>query len=254
MGSARTVNPNPPANPDYETTTPSFPAAQNQTQKSSVIGSVIGGVAFLVLLSLGVFLVLCRRRRRGQPRGGFQRDMMVSRTAELNGNAGGQIRKETLLGAERDRLPTVGPSSSTTPLQEAFERDRDDRSSISTSTEFCVTQGTRTPGASAISCTSTASLEKTPDVPILPLIPVLINPLQSLSQLTAPSRARTDRQMQIEQKIIELQGRYITASGSGEEKGRTRAELKERIEKAKELRESEWAYGGEGEVPSALLD
>ncbi|KAK1223539.1 hypothetical protein PQX77_013588 [Marasmius sp. AFHP31] len=63
-----------------------------------------------------------------------------------------------------------------------------------------------------------------------------------------------DREMQIEQKIIELQGMFITASGTGEEKDRIRSELKERIEKVKDLRESEWAFGGEGEVPDVLID
>ncbi|KAJ8089921.1 hypothetical protein PM082_018499 [Marasmius tenuissimus] len=64
----------------------------------------------------------------------------------------------------------------------------------------------------------------------------------------------TDRQMQIEQKIFELQGLFSTANGSGEERSRTRAELKEKIEMMKNLRESEWAYGGNGEVPNILID
>ncbi|KAJ8093696.1 hypothetical protein PM082_009556 [Marasmius tenuissimus] len=69
-----------------------------------------------------------------------------------------------------------------------------------------------------------------------------------------PLRARTDRQMQIEQKIIELQGRFITACGSMEEKSRVRAGLHEKIEKLKDLRESKWAYGGEGGIPEDLID
>ncbi|KAJ8093687.1 hypothetical protein PM082_009546 [Marasmius tenuissimus] len=92
------------------------------------------------------------------------------------------------------------------------------------------------------------------DIPVLPLIPVQINPPVSPDYLKKPSRARTDRQMQIEQMIIELQGRFITACGSGEGKTRVRAGLHERIEKLKDLRESEWAYGGKGEIPQVLID
>ncbi|KAJ8093729.1 hypothetical protein PM082_009589 [Marasmius tenuissimus] len=205
-GLARITDPTPSTNPQYEGTASSSPAAaQDQDRRSIIIGSVLGGVVFLLLSILGAVLALRRRKEREGPR-------------------------------------------------EDFGRYQDDRSSVSISTDLCITQGTQTPSASAVSCTSASSSEKASDTSILPLIPVSINQLPSVSQSTTPSRARTDRQMQIEQKIIELQGRYITASGSGEEKGRTRAELKERIEKAKELRESEWAYGGEGEVPSALLD
>ncbi|KAK1223540.1 hypothetical protein PQX77_013589 [Marasmius sp. AFHP31] len=189
----------------YEGIASSSPAAQGQDRKSIIIGSVLGGIVFLLLSILGAILVLRRRKRREEPR-------------------------------------------------EDFVRYQDDRSSVSTSTEFYVTQPTQTPSASTVSCTSAASSEKASNIPILPLIPVSINPLPSLSQSTIPSQGITDRHMEIEQKIIELQGRFITASGSGEEKARTRAKLKERIEKVKELRESEWAYDGGGEVPDVLID
>ncbi|KAJ8089928.1 hypothetical protein PM082_018506 [Marasmius tenuissimus] len=49
-------------------------------------------------------------------------------------------------------------------------------------------------------------------------------------------------------------GLFITENGYGEEDSRTRAELKERIEKVKDLRESEWVYGGSEEVPNILID
>ncbi|KAJ8093689.1 hypothetical protein PM082_009548 [Marasmius tenuissimus] len=92
------------------------------------------------------------------------------------------------------------------------------------------------------------------NIPIPPPIPVSIYPPRLPAHLKAPSRARTDRQMWIEEKIMELPGRFITASGSVEEKGRTRAELQEKIEKIKSLRESQWACGGKGEVPEDSID
>ncbi|KAJ8093711.1 hypothetical protein PM082_009571 [Marasmius tenuissimus] len=87
-----------------------------------------------------------------------------------------------------------------------------------------------------------------------PLVPLSINPPPSPAHLGAPSRARTDQQMQIEQKIMELQGRSITVGGSAEEKNRVRADIRERIDKLKGFRESEWAYGRKGEVPEGLID
>ncbi|KAK1234448.1 hypothetical protein PQX77_002352, partial [Marasmius sp. AFHP31] len=113
--------------------------------------------------------------------------------------------------------------------------------------------GKRSLAVSSISGTSSIGSEETSDIPIPPLIPVSIDPPPSPAQLKAPSRARTDRQMQIEQKIIELQGRFITAGGSVEEKIHMRAELQKRIEKIRDLSESEWAYGGEGGVPEHLI-
>ncbi|KAJ8089917.1 hypothetical protein PM082_018495 [Marasmius tenuissimus] len=60
--------------------------------------------------------------------------------------------------------------------------------------------------------------------------------------------------MQIQQNIFELQGLFITENGYGEERSRTRAKLKEKIEKVKDLRELEWVYGENGEVPNILID
>ncbi|KAL0057252.1 hypothetical protein AAF712_016114 [Marasmius tenuissimus] len=88
--------------------------------------------------------------------------------------------------------------------------------------------------------------------------PLLYSSERPLSPLRSPSRARTDRQMQIEKKIFELQGRLITVAGAGQEKTRAREALREKIDKVKQLKDSDWALqegpGSGGEVPAILRD
>ncbi|KAJ8093730.1 hypothetical protein PM082_009590 [Marasmius tenuissimus] len=215
-------------------------ASRIQNHRSIIIGSVTGGVVILLLVLLGVFLH--RRRARKQPCEGFRRDMMVLKTAKA-----GKPRREKAQEGNRN----MDANSSNTPLQDDFGGDQNNRSSVSMSTYSPTSTATRTQAASAVSFSTTSS-QGTSGIPILPL--VSLTPPLSPFHLRSPSRARTDREMQIEQKIIELQGMFITAIGTGEEKNRTRSELKDRIEKVKDLRESEWAFGGEGQVPDILID
>ncbi|KAL0070323.1 hypothetical protein AAF712_002510 [Marasmius tenuissimus] len=145
--------------------------------------------------------------------------------------------KSSTGGTELERVEdtskqgVVDPMSSTT-----------DRNSVSTSASSRTSAGASTFVTSAISGKNEASSEGASDISISSLVPTLI------------SRARTDRQMQIEQKILELQGRLIALSGPEGKKTRARAELQEKIQKVKDLRESEWAFGGKGELPDVLID
>ncbi|KAJ8083618.1 hypothetical protein PM082_009493 [Marasmius tenuissimus] len=132
----------------------------------------------------------------------------------------------------------ANPNTSITPLGMDFEKGQDGRSSRTTSVYSRSSARTQTAD------TASANFAGCPEAPVLPM------PIPVGADLETPYRGRTDRQMQIEQKIIELQGRLITASGH-EESG-TRAELMGRIEKLKDLRESGWAYGAREKIPDAL--
>ncbi|KAL0061287.1 hypothetical protein AAF712_011905, partial [Marasmius tenuissimus] len=236
----------PPSTPSSSSAaTSSLSVSQYENQKAkNIIGSVIGGVAFLLLILLGAVLVVRRRRRRGQPHEKFRWDRMVLNVMDTNVGARAPMIEKGTGGSEgTSRSPKVDPIPSTTPLEEDFLGDEDDGSSCSTSVYSRASAGTRTLAASTISGKCAASSKIALDNPVPPISPIY---------LQAPSRARTDRQMQIEEKIIKSQGGLITVSGSEEEKGRTRAELEQRIEKLKSLRDSEWAYGGKGDIPVVL--
>ncbi|KAJ8093723.1 hypothetical protein PM082_009583 [Marasmius tenuissimus] len=231
--------------------------AQDKDPKPIIIGSVIGGVIFLASVVI-LFLLLrrqCRRRGRTDHPEGFCRDMMVLNTVETNISNQSPKREILLAGDEEGKHLELDPTSSTTPLQEDFEGYQfDDRRSLSTSVSSRSSGGKRSLSVSGISSMSAVSSAEAPHIPIPPLTPVSLNSPPSSAHLRVASRARTDRQMQIEEKVIELQRRFITTDGTDKERDGTREELQERIERVKGLRESEWAYGGEGEVPEALVD
>ncbi|KAJ8093727.1 hypothetical protein PM082_009587 [Marasmius tenuissimus] len=235
--------------------TPSFTNPQTPNGNSSkaiIIGSVIGGVVFLASAVVSILLLLrhCRRRGRTDHPEGFHRDMMVSRATRTNFGTRIPKREDKKLVAKHSRHDTV---SSTTPLRGYFgEDEEDDETSSFTSIYSFESSSKQSLATSGISSTSAASSDGESDTFVTSLIPVSISSRWSPTPLREPSRARTDRQMQIEQKIIELQGRFITASRT--EENRRKAELQERIEKVKDLRESEWAYGGKGEMPEVLVE
>ncbi|KAK1220504.1 hypothetical protein PQX77_016725 [Marasmius sp. AFHP31] len=226
--------------------------------KVIIIPSVIGGSVLLLLTAFLLWSLLRRRHRRmrNTPSDDFRKDMMVLTRVDPTPPGSHSRNERARVMTEGGKKPELDLISSTTPLQEGFDEGQDDRSSFTGSVYSRTSAGTQTLAASGISGKSEAHFEEGSEIPIPPLIPIPSSsyPPPSPLHLRTPSRARTDRQMQIEQKIIELQGRFITASGSGQEKVRTRAELKDRIERVKELRESAWAYGGKGDVPDDLID
>ncbi|KAJ8083614.1 hypothetical protein PM082_009489 [Marasmius tenuissimus] len=218
-----------------------------------IVGSIMGALAFIVLLIL--LLICLRRRGRKRHHEVFRRDMMVLEKLDSNGGTGTPRREKSLGEFEKGNNCEFDPISSITPLHDDFGRELDYRSTIAGSVYSRLSADTRTLAPSGISGVSTAYTEGASDIPkVPPLMPIAGIPTPSLPHFQVPFRAKTDRQMQIEQRIIELQGRFIAASGSEEEKGRTRAELKDKIERVQQLRESQWAYGGKGEVPDVLID
>ncbi|KAJ8083617.1 hypothetical protein PM082_009492 [Marasmius tenuissimus] len=224
-----------------------------EDDKNIIIPSVIGGCTMILVVFLVWFFLRRRqRRKKDAPSEEFRREMMaltgVDPMPPVTYHQTGYSRVRG--AAENDR--DVDPTSSTTPLREDFEGEQDDGSSQATSSYSRTSAGTQAPGASDRFGRSEPGSEGVSEVPMLPLIPVSSNLTLSTPEPRTPFRAMTDRQMEIEQKIIKLQGRLITTSGPGQEKSRMRAELMNRIEKLKTLRQSDWAYGSEGKVPSVL--
>ncbi|KAL0573189.1 hypothetical protein V5O48_008761 [Marasmius crinis-equi] len=225
--------------------------------RAIIIGSVVGGTMAIVFLLLLLFLTL-RRRRTMQRRSDMAEDvfykdkMVVERRVSIDGGGAGvgfaQKGKDT-------RRENMDPDSPTTPLREDFE-DRQSAASSLYSAESAAASRVGSGINPALPTIGTTPLEtmfgsgRLVESPP-PLIPISSSP----TPFRTPSRARTDRQMLIEQKILELQGRLITAQGSDQEKTRVRAMLKERIEKVKELRESDWALhegNSGGDLPDIL--
>ncbi|KAJ8093741.1 hypothetical protein PM082_009601 [Marasmius tenuissimus] len=236
------------------------PTTPKKTLTEIIIGTVIGGTAFLVLVVV-VFLLLrrhYRQRERIEHPEAFHRDLMVVKTVTTETSASSivsswswkQRREKRRLGGNKGSRDSVAASiNSTTPLRETPE---DDRSSVVSGSSLYTRSSAD--ASSSISSTDASSSDAASYITTQSLTPVSVHPSSSPAHVQSPSRARTDRQMQIEEKIIELQGRLIAVSGSGQGSVRTRAELEQRIEEVKDLRESEWAYGGEGEVPDVLTD
>ncbi|KAJ8090808.1 hypothetical protein PM082_024989 [Marasmius tenuissimus] len=213
------------------------PAGAKKTK--FIIGSVIGAVLFVLLVLSGVVFVVRRQKRRGQPREGLRWDMMTLDTGETVASAMSPRGRKGPGEAEgTSKHMEVKSISLTTPLQERFVGNDNDRNSVFTSSSFRTSTGASTLAASVVSGESKSSSKGG----ISPLSPGSI------------PRARTDRQMQIEQKVLELQGRFIASDVPKADKDRTRAELQERIQKVEDLRESEWAYGEEGKIPDVLID
>ncbi|KAK1221300.1 hypothetical protein PQX77_015892 [Marasmius sp. AFHP31] len=245
--------------PDSTAVSPASPTAvgtgspEQREDLKVILPTVIGGCT-LILAAFIVWLFFRRRqrRRKNAPSEEFRREMMALTGVDPMppGNYH-QAEYSRVKGAtENDR--GVDPTSSTTPLREDFEGEQDNGSSYAISSYSRTSAGTRALSSSGCLGTSTAISDDTSEVPMLPLIPISSNLTLSSPEARAPFRAMTDRQMEIEQKIIELQGRLIATSDPGQDKSRMRAELMGRIEKVKNLRESDWAYGAGGKVPSVL--
>ncbi|KAL0564873.1 hypothetical protein V5O48_017165 [Marasmius crinis-equi] len=233
-------------------------AGSHKDTKAIIIGSVVGGVAAIVLLLLLLFLIFRRHRRatRRESAAGedvFYKDKMVVERQDSVDGAGtgvGFAQKEKDIGRE-----DLDPDSPTTPLREDFEDERSAASSLYSEESAAASRvgSGIDSGLPTIGTTPLASMFGSRGLveSSAPLTPSSGSP----THFRSPSRARTDRQMLIEQKILELQGQLITAKGSEQEKSRVRAMLRERIEKLEELRKSGWALSegnGGGDVPEAL--
>ncbi|KAL0570292.1 hypothetical protein V5O48_011669 [Marasmius crinis-equi] len=183
----------------------------------------------------------------------FYKDkMVVKRRASIDG-AGEGVR---FVQKGKDiRREDLDPDSPATPLREDFE-DRQSATNSLYSAESAAASRVGSGINSGLPTIGTTPLENMFGSGRLvesppPLIPTPSSP----TPFQTPSRARTDRQMLIEQKILELQGHLITAKWSEQEKTRLRAMLKKRIEKVKELRESDWALhegNSGGDMPEIL--
>ncbi|KAL0564494.1 hypothetical protein V5O48_017551 [Marasmius crinis-equi] len=220
-------------------------------------------MAIVLLLAL-LFLIL-RRRRRTMRRestagedGFYKVRMVVERRVSMDG--AGTVVGFVQKGKDTGR-GNLDPDSPTTPLREDFGDKRSDASSLYSASSLSSADSTTTSRVSSGIDSGLLTIGTTPSENMCSsggliespasLIPISGSP----ARFRSPSRARTDRQMLIERKILELQGLLITAEGSEQEKTHVRGMLRERIEKVNELRESDWALhegSAGGDMPEIL--
>ncbi|KAL0564872.1 hypothetical protein V5O48_017164, partial [Marasmius crinis-equi] len=220
----------------------------------AIIGSVVGSIVAVALLLLLLFLIRRRRHRTMQRRGDMGEDafynnkMVVERRASID-SAGavvgfGQKRNTGREDSDRDSSLREDFEDRRSAAGSPYPADSAAADRLSTGFNWTLPSIGTTPIETMFG--SGGLVESS-----APLIPTPVSP----APFQSPSRARTDRQMLVEQKILELQGRLITAKGSKQEKTRVRAMLRNRIEKVKELKESDWALhkGNTGDdVPEIL--
>ncbi|KAG7087136.1 hypothetical protein E1B28_013117 [Marasmius oreades] len=179
-----------------------------ENNKAVILGCALGGSMFILVSLLLLFAWRQRRHRKGR-----SRDTM-SRTSSIMFYRDEMVRAIARRLTFRKEDPTEDTSSSTATFTGSF-KEKQARNSM-----------------------SLAGLDVLEKHDVNPLAP------------TEPKDAfwaRTDRQMEIEQKIIELQSRLISASPLEKDW------IMDRVKKLKELRNSDWAYGRDGaEVPEVM--
>ncbi|KAF9264415.1 hypothetical protein L218DRAFT_998770 [Marasmius fiardii PR-910] len=203
--------------PPIATSSPDSSGGRSKSSKNTkpiIIGSVVGGTILILLVLLLIYLH-CRRRsgplRNTNSMGPdvFYRDKMVQ---AIGRRLSLNVHQSEYAMEERIN------SSSTTPLREDLDGSHDQEFSTECGTSVGILGGDIVESSDSI---QTGNL----------------------------SRARTDRQMQIEQKILDLQSQLIKASAS------EREHLRGRIEKLKDLEDSPWAYEKDGdELPEIMKE
>ncbi|KAL0062827.1 hypothetical protein AAF712_010281 [Marasmius tenuissimus] len=221
--------------------------SKHQSNIAATIGATIGALAFLIF---GPFLILHYRRRNegrywrpGRARA-FHGESMIQRREE------NQLERKTI---RNNRDSTFEPLSSTTPaplivnygdvnVSAASDASHSRGDSGSTLDHTLYTNPETESGKEATSTLELASTEITHEY----------------------IRPRTDRQMEIERKIFELQGQIIRLndqSRSSMNRSSTPMSmdpevlnLRERVARLTELRGEEWAMELAEKVPLEMLD
>ncbi|KAK7437225.1 hypothetical protein VKT23_018667 [Stygiomarasmius scandens] len=216
---------------------PGNTASSGSSQHSKVraiVGGVIGGVFFLLLLTA----VLCFWRRRARKRlsssastSTFQRDLMVRSKSDSPSAQGLQMRDSQVFqfGAFEKVSPSRRASSSS--IDDADEKTPSLANFTSSPTRRQSTRPT-SPTATSIYTDYTQSTEVQYDSAV-PRIP-----------------ARTDRQMEIQEQIMDLRGQMIGMVDSGN--AGELSTIRERIKKLEEAQSSEWALEMSDVPPSGL--
>ncbi|KAL0572879.1 hypothetical protein V5O48_009092 [Marasmius crinis-equi] len=231
IGTQSTIPPSEPASsvasPLFSTTAP---ASRTRKPRTGVIaGATIGAVVAIAIIALLVWLLVFRRRRR--------RQRILSHSEE-----DGAFSREKMI-KEREPTPNVLQPSAIPSLTVTNARDSLD------------TNGAAAVASNRLSAvpSRTSSFDDTTTVGD-----------KRDSYLPPPNTgtARTDRQMQIEQKMMELQGQLIAlnerskvprSQGRSSPEETQMEEIKERIEKLKVLMGGEWAMERSDETPAEIL-
>ncbi|KAJ8090111.1 hypothetical protein PM082_018694 [Marasmius tenuissimus] len=246
-GSSVTTFPSPPYSPtpvssinpvtESQTNSPlssSLPSVATATSKNragTIAGATIGAVAGIVLVLLGVLLLLQRRRRQ-------------RRSTPIRDDDPETFSRERMI---KERDPTSHPASHTSHTSHTREYEAIPTIVVNHSKTNTPTAGLSVPPSRSSSMDDTTTIGDNRDSYIPP---------------PRPGTARTDRQMQIEQKIMELHGRLITLnerarspdSNASEPRSDTQmSETRERIEKLRGLMNGDWAREVDDEIPAEVL-
>ncbi|KAL0062843.1 hypothetical protein AAF712_010299 [Marasmius tenuissimus] len=225
------------------------PDSKRHMSIGTIIGAILGTLAFIVLL---LFLFCCRRRirQRNWPvrPGTFYGEKMIKRREE------DQIERKGI--ADRRASNSGLLSAATSALHIAGEVD-DSTSTVS--------------GASSSRRDSEATFER-PDYTIYTISEVGSSEVDATSTIEPASTEiaheyitpRTDRQMEIEWKIFELQGQIIRLSDRSKSSEIVPStpisidlemlKLREKVVRLRELQDEEWAREVTDEVPFEMLD
>ncbi|KAK1218994.1 hypothetical protein PQX77_018297 [Marasmius sp. AFHP31] len=154
-----------PASPSNPPTSPAPP--DNKKLRNIIIGVVIAGVAFIVLLIL-LFICLRRTGRKERP----EKFWRVLEEVDTNGGARSLRKNSTPGRTERGRHLELHPLSSTAPLQADFEGGQVKRSSFIGSVHSRARAGAPTLAAPSIFRESEAHFGEESAIPIPPPLPI----------------------------------------------------------------------------------
>ncbi|KAK7437230.1 hypothetical protein VKT23_018672 [Stygiomarasmius scandens] len=201
----------------------------SNSNMGAIVGGVVGGVFFLLLLTAA--LCLWRRRARVESPSTstmFQRELMVRSKSD---SPSAQVKDSQVFqfGASEKVSPSRRTSSSS--IDDADEKTPSLVKYTSSPTKREPTRPT-SPTATSIYTDYTQSTEVQYDS-VVPRIP-----------------ARTDRQMEIQERIMDLRGQMIGMVGAGNAGDLSR--IREKIKKLEEAQNSDWALEISDVPPSGL--
>ncbi|KAL0057860.1 hypothetical protein AAF712_015481 [Marasmius tenuissimus] len=204
--------------------------ASSKSTPGTIAGATIGAVAGTALTLLVLLLLLRRRHRQ-------RRSAPVRDDPET-------FSRERMI---KERDPTSHPASHTSHTSHTREYEAIPTIVVDHSKTNTPTAGLSVPPSRNSSMDDTTTIGDNRDSYIPP---------------PRPGTARTDRQMQIEQKIMELHGQLITLnerarspdSNASEPRSDTQmSETRERIEKLRGLMNGDWAREVDDEIPAEVL-
>lgn len=223
------------------------------------VGAIIGAVVAIALALLLLFALLAyRRRRRRQATSTFFRDKMVRSSENASGIYDANPSSTVLHVATH--VPDAGPGQKNEDADQAMVHQG--------ATEHQHARQLSNYSSVMESPTSTISYynglftQPTKSQRVTPIRESIIEP-SSVTSALGLARPRTDRQMELHEKIVALQSQlvsvpqlWIKRTSTGSSAGMSEAEklLRDRVQVLEGLMNSPWALNHTDVVPSEYLD